>query len=203
MYAGDYDQRTTLHLAAAEGHIDALKILVDNVPDDRNKVETLASKDRWNGTPLDDAISGGHQECADLLLSWGVKASAEDAGREEEGDEPHAAERVPGTPEEEVVVSADAPRMLFAAAENDVDELIKLAASGADLTHGDYDQRTAAHLAASNGHLEALKYILVQSGSRASNTILAKDRFGNSALDDARRNGFAECVAVLENQLEQ
>ena len=221
VYAGDYDQRTSLHLAAAEGHEEALKILIENIIDPRDRADILSSTDRWGGTPLDDAMQGGHQSCVDLLQSWGVKSSGGsdtdinksngDGDNEEGNDQSSPGEEDAGhgavaslttSLVSEVVVSADAPRLLFAAADNDVDELIKLSASGEDLTHGDYDKRTACHLAASNGHLEALKYIVIQAGVSARDAIQAQDRFGNSALDDARRNGHTECLAFLESQLE-
>ena len=45
---GDYDHRTPLHLAAAEGHEHIVQYFVDQRID-------LAPRDRWGGTPLDDA----------------------------------------------------------------------------------------------------------------------------------------------------
>lgn len=45
----DYDDRTALHIAAAEGHLDCVKFLVNTC-----KVD-LMPKDRWGFTPLDDA----------------------------------------------------------------------------------------------------------------------------------------------------
>jgi ankyrin repeat protein len=46
--AGDYDQRTAAHIAAAEGNTVALKALLEYGVD-------LTLKDRWNKTPIDDA----------------------------------------------------------------------------------------------------------------------------------------------------
>jgi glutaminase len=187
VYAGDYDQRTSLHLAAAEGHEEALRLLVDSIPSSVNKTAVLCALDRWGGTPLDDAVTGNHQSCVDVLKAAGALPGANNVsgGSGGGGDDGSASE---------VVVSADAPRMLFAAAENDVDELIKLSASGEDLTTGDYDKRTACHLAASNGHLDALKYIVVQAGE---SVLQAKDRFGHTPQDDAARNGHVDCLGFM------
>ena len=42
----DYDNRTALHIACAEGHIEVIKLLVKN--------NILLQKDRWNNTPIID-----------------------------------------------------------------------------------------------------------------------------------------------------
>ncbi|MFF4159268.1 glutaminase A [Streptomyces sp. NPDC001678] len=58
--AADYDGRTALHLAAAEGHRDTVEYLLSKGVDPR-------PVDRWGGTPLDDAERSGHRELARLL----------------------------------------------------------------------------------------------------------------------------------------
>lgn len=45
---GDYDKRTPLHLAAAAGHIDIVKYLIEQGADP-------SPRDRWGATPLNDA----------------------------------------------------------------------------------------------------------------------------------------------------
>lgn len=62
------------------------------------------------------------------------------------------------------------------------------------MTAGDYDGRTALMLAASNGHVACLRYLLVQARkhlklSDLKNLIEATDAFGGSALSDAIREG--------------
>eukprot|EP00931_Biecheleriopsis_adriatica_P088186 TRINITY_DN62559_c0_g1_i1.p1 TRINITY_DN62559_c0_g1~~TRINITY_DN62559_c0_g1_i1.p1 ORF type:complete len:1110 (+),score=222.97 TRINITY_DN62559_c0_g1_i1:114-3443(+) len=57
----NYDQRTALHLAAAEGFIEVATSLLDEFGADVNAV------DRWGGTPLDDALRGGHVHVAEML----------------------------------------------------------------------------------------------------------------------------------------
>jgi len=64
---GDYDCRYPIHLASAEARVLAVSFLL-GVSADPN------AKDRWGGTPLDDALKGGtlyHQFCAKLLQAWG------------------------------------------------------------------------------------------------------------------------------------
>uniref|UniRef100_A0A8C5U7K2 glutaminase n=1 Tax=Malurus cyaneus samueli TaxID=2593467 RepID=A0A8C5U7K2_9PASS len=46
----DYDSRTALHVAAAEGHVDVVKFLLEAC-----KVNPFP-KDRWNNTPMDENI---------------------------------------------------------------------------------------------------------------------------------------------------
>ena len=48
---GDYDDRTALHLACSEGHFPIVQFFIEN-----GFFENILVKDRWNNTPLDDAI---------------------------------------------------------------------------------------------------------------------------------------------------
>ncbi len=60
--AADYDLRTPLHLAAAEGH----EAMVQYYMDQRAE---LAPRDRWGATPLDEARRHGHTRVAGLLAN--------------------------------------------------------------------------------------------------------------------------------------
>lgn len=55
----DYDNRTALHIACAEGHVEVIKILV------KNKIEI--KKDRWNNTPLNDIKEDKKEEIIRLI----------------------------------------------------------------------------------------------------------------------------------------
>lgn len=59
----DYDIRTAAHLAAANGNLEVLRYFHKHGVD-------LEASDRWQGTPLDDAINEGHDEVADYLRDW-------------------------------------------------------------------------------------------------------------------------------------
>lgn len=58
----DYDGRTALHLASAEGHVQAVKFLM-------KQGALTDARDRWGNTPSDDAARGGYQEIVIILES--------------------------------------------------------------------------------------------------------------------------------------
>uniref|UniRef100_A0A8C5BYJ6 glutaminase n=1 Tax=Gadus morhua TaxID=8049 RepID=A0A8C5BYJ6_GADMO len=60
----DYDSRTALHVAAAEGHQDAVAFLTEVC-----KVNPQV-KDRWGNTPLDDALQFGHSGVVTVLQEY-------------------------------------------------------------------------------------------------------------------------------------
>ena len=61
----DYDSRTALHLAAAEGHDGIVKFILTHVPEMLNHV------DRWGGTALNDAYRESQMHVAEVLRSYG------------------------------------------------------------------------------------------------------------------------------------
>jgi len=84
-------------------------------------------------------------------------------------------------------------RLYYAAFTNDIILLQTLLISGVRLDAQDYDGRTALHIAASEGHLDAVKYLI----SHGANPHL-KDIRNGDALTDARREGRNEVVEFLE-----
>lgn len=58
----------------------------------------------------------------------------------------------------------------------------------------DYDGRTSLHLASSNGHLNIIKYLIEHSLLKNINP---KDRWGNTPLDDAKRENFVDIIDYL------
>lgn len=61
----DYDQRTALHVAAAEGHVDVVSFLL-------SEGAVSNCKDRWGKTPLDDALFFGHESVVMILRAHGA-----------------------------------------------------------------------------------------------------------------------------------
>eukprot|EP01120_Amphizonella_sp_Union-15-10_P002138 TRINITY_DN12293_c0_g1_i1.p1 TRINITY_DN12293_c0_g1~~TRINITY_DN12293_c0_g1_i1.p1 ORF type:complete len:409 (-),score=53.57 TRINITY_DN12293_c0_g1_i1:159-1385(-) len=87
--------------------------------------------------------------------------------------------------------------MCHAASKGSVLDLKKLIKMGGDVNSGDYDKRTALHLAASEGFLEAVKFLLSHGANPA-----AKDRWGHIPLDDAVNFGHQEIAQVLSKSME-
>jgi len=199
LFAVDYDKRGALHLAGTEGHVEIAQFLIHHAADKTK----LSPKDRWGGTPLSDAIYFGHEDVAAVLR---------DAGAEEGSHiyPPRAIGVGTGTglgatPEKEEdsgegMISPEAPRMLFAAAAGDLDEMIKIVAEGQlDIAVCDYDKRTALHLAASNGNMQIIKYLFAQCANAEERRKLleVEDRWGHTAHDDAIREKHPHCAAAL------
>lgn len=71
----DYDQRTALHLAAANNHAELIRYLV-------SQGANINAKDKWGATPKDDAKRAGHDATARLLnVSPGTAAASADTSR--------------------------------------------------------------------------------------------------------------------------
>lgn len=60
----DYDHRTALHSAAAEGHLHIIEFLLETCH------LYHEPRDRWGRRPVDDAIFCGHKHVAEFLNRW-------------------------------------------------------------------------------------------------------------------------------------
>jgi ankyrin repeat protein len=129
--AADYDKRSALHLAAAEGHEEVVKFLVEM------KAEVNA-KDRWGGDPLKDAIRGGHSACQLILRDAGGRGEYDDhSDHKDHGD-----------------------RMCNAASKGDYTLIVNLVARNASVNAADYDGRSALHLASAEGHDKIVQFLV-------------------------------------------
>jgi glutaminase len=202
LFEGDYDARTAVHLAATEGHAQCVQFLVDCMPEVQ-RAELISKQDRWGGTPLDDARLYKHTSCIEILQFAGGLA-------QQRSENPHV------TPKHiqdgrcktfskfrKATPSDEAPKTIWASAHGDLDQLVKLRARGIDFSfdHHDYDLRTPLHLAASNGHLPCVRYLVCQAEKQVRNhnndILKATDRWGNTPLDDAIREKHTEVEQFL------
>lgn len=125
--------------------------------------------DRWGGSPLDDAHRHGHTEVFHFLGQQGATFGSTAAAIE---------------------------KFISAASQGDAEEVQALLEFGnIDLNQGDYDQRTALHLAAGEGRVTIVR-LLCEAGADVN----VKDRWGNCPLDDAKRaeKNSAAVMRILE-----
>ncbi len=123
--------------------------------------------DRWGGSPLDDAHRHRQKEVIAFLRSLGASS---------------------GT-------TNNMTNFITAAADGDVDEVKLLLSIGdVDVNEGDYDRRTALHLAAGEGREDVVE-LLCTSGADVN----VEDRWGNRPLDDAGGSKHQACVTILKN----
>uniref|UniRef100_UPI0037E6FFC4 60 kDa lysophospholipase isoform X2 n=1 Tax=Semicossyphus pulcher TaxID=241346 RepID=UPI0037E6FFC4 len=93
----------------------------------------------------------------------------------------------------EAIRDALSPPLANAAAKiGDVEALEALNEMGSNLCLGDYDGRTPLHIAASEGHLKLVQYLLSHGA-----TVYAKDRYGDTPLCNAVRFRHKEVVKLL------
>ena len=87
---------------------------------------------------------------------------------------------------------------IWAACQGDIDAIKRLIAHGIDVNQGDYDKRTAMHLASTEGHVDVVDYLL-KKGAKPS----VMDRFGNTPLADAKTNKHKDIVKIIELYIKQ
>ncbi|GLC44797.1 hypothetical protein PLESTB_001212900 [Pleodorina starrii] len=162
--SADYDGRTGLMLAASGGHEAVVRLLLDSGA----KSDQL---DAFGNSAMCEAVKNAHDEVIDVLLSYGATLAMDAMG----------------------VASS----MCTAVFEGDLVKLRRLLRSGAPPDACDYDKRSALHIAGAEGNLAAVK-LLVEEGGADPNF---QDRWGNTALDEARRVGATPVVAYLEGLL--
>jgi ankyrin repeat protein len=86
--------------------------------------------------------------------------------------------------------------LCMAASKGDLQKVRSLLDDGADPNIGDYDLRTALHVACSDGHLEVVQALVDAGGS-----VLLEDRWCSTPYADASRYGHGHIVAFLQEFL--
>ncbi|TKR63083.1 hypothetical protein L596_026960 [Steinernema carpocapsae] len=94
-----------------------------------------------------------------------------------------------GNKETDMVVS-----LLYAVKNGDFNTVRRLFLTGMNMNMSDYDGRTALHLAASENQLLILKFLINKCNVDPSTV----DRWGHTALDEARNFKHHECVRALK-----
>ncbi|CAI5516374.1 unnamed protein product [Closterium sp. Naga37s-1] len=150
---------------------------------------------RIDGQVFSEAIAF-HQEDGERIISNYLQKFGQSESEPVDFGQPRA-RRLTDTAEEvrRAVTQRQAQQTLSAiqqAARGDLDHLKMLRKLGADFSKGDFDGRTALHLAASRGFPDICSFILREGG--AANR---KDRFGVTPLLEALRAGHMQTAEVL------
>jgi len=190
----DYDLRTAIHLACAEGNAAIVRLLLDNGAD-------VNLGDRWGSTPLMQAVASNQAHIVrDLVRAPRADLAATNAAGETAMrlaldlglDDCVAVLRVAGAPHGLSAHEAGS-RAIFAALSGDSAALRRLVSAGIPVDACDYDKRTALHLAAAEGNLTVVQE-LVAFGADVN----AVDRWKHDALSEAVDHGHATVAAYLE-----
>ncbi|CAF3922058.1 unnamed protein product, partial [Rotaria sordida] len=185
----DYDFRSALHVAAAEGQLSSIQFLCEYLYRKHQDLSWIKREDRWGFSPIEEAYHYGHYKVANYLIEC-IKNNHNvilSNSRQNFKNKP-------------IIISMRRWKKILhfsALASNNEAELIDgLLSTGIFLSsesYADYDGRTPMHLAAANGHLNVIK-VLQRHGYEGKTQ---RDRWGNSALDEARRKKFTEIIDIL------
>ncbi|CAK0878587.1 unnamed protein product [Prorocentrum cordatum] len=202
----DYDRRTALHIAAAEGHLSTVELLISARAD-------VTTTDRWGHTPLDGAADNSFTDIVAALRAAGGDHGLKPRGREEGLDRKSDMARPgvvsnsstlsdsPGmgaTQQAELKADSAGLQLCCAAAAGDAEAVRRLIADGARVNATDYDGRIALNVAAAYGHHDLVRDLL---GLKAD--VRHRDNFGNTALSSAISQQHEEVATLLLKALQE
>ena len=145
----------------------------------------VSPKDRWRGTPLDDAVRHGHREVAEFIQAHGGVSGSAISEEDRKTEDSGVTADMCNEPDRIV-------ELIYAASEGDLTAIQRLVARGVGLEDADYDLRTPLHLAAAEGQERIVQYFLDQGVARSP-----RDRWGKTPLDEAERHGHARVADLL------
>jgi len=195
----DYDGRTCLHLAAAEGHLEMVKLLTELGAD-------LAAVDSFGENAVTSASKGGHLEIVDWLLSNGSPRVQEtqfcNLSRfhhrlhfcfPPEIEASRLSSRADlSYPGAEFGIEFSVLACLYARFGNLADLASLMEKNNFETNLEDYDMRTPLHIACVNGHADIVGFLL-RHGANPN----AIDRWGRSPIWDALSNNRIDIVKTL------
>jgi len=202
----DYDRRTALHIAAAEGNLSTVELLISARAD-------VTTTDRWGHTPLDGAADNSFTDIVAALRAAGGDHGLKPRGREEGLDRKSDMARPgvvsnsstlsdsPGmgaTQQAELKADSAGLQLCCAAAAGDAEAVRRLIADGARVNATDYDGRIALNVAAAYGHHDLVRDLL---GLKAD--VRHRDNFGNTALSSAISQQHEEVATLLLKALQE
>ena len=124
-------------------------------------------RNRWGQTVLQEAMAAKQGPVVELLLQWKIYINAEQAGS----------------------------ALCAAASAQDVDQLRRLIDNKADINAGDYDSRSALHIAAADGHAKVVEFLLEQKADPNK-----RDRWACTPLLEAVRCGRAGLASLIRSK---
>ena len=181
--AKNEDGHTPLHLAAANGHLDIVKILLENSADIDLVDDHIMDGTKLNRTALHRSICFGHKEVASLLIERGADVNQRDADGFAPLDMAILCDR--GDIAETLIQNgADinaADKIGYTALHFAIEDNIKLVnlliKHGASVNVGDNNLLRPLHLSAKMGHTE-ITQILIDNGANVN----AKNVSGGNPL---------------------
>uniref|UniRef100_A0A7S1TGP6 Protein kinase domain-containing protein n=1 Tax=Compsopogon caeruleus TaxID=31354 RepID=A0A7S1TGP6_9RHOD len=161
----DHNKRTALHLASISGHVEVAEVLLENGADPE-------ARDNRGSTAVMVAKSHGQSSVLEMFKKHGVEIYEDD-------DE---------CPENMVL----GMELLNFAARGAIDLVRERLFAGVPVSFMDYDNRTALHVAASEGHAEVAELLILNGAG-----IDTQDVYGRTPVDDAVKNGHKEVLLMF------